>query len=139
LSRELKEKGHDVIALSLGEPDFDTPEFIKNAAKQAIDNNFSHYTPVPGLADLRNAIVKKFKRDNNLKYQSNQIVCSTGAKQSIAQLLMVLLNKNDEVILPAPYWVSYYQMIELAEGQPKVIKTDIENNLKNLSSLDNVG
>ncbi|MAZ58362.1 MAG: aspartate aminotransferase [Flavobacteriales bacterium] len=129
-SRELQETGKKIINLSLGEPDFNTPTFIKNAAKKAIDQNFSKYTPVPGYKDLLETITKKFKRDNKLKYQANQIVCSTGAKQSIAQLLMVLLNKNDEVILPAPYWVSYYQMIELAEGKPKVIKTDIENNFK---------
>jgi aspartate aminotransferase len=129
-SRELQETGKKIINLSLGEPDFNTPTFIKNAAKKAIDQNFSKYTPVPGYKDLLETITKKFKRDNKLKYAPNQIVCSTGAKQSIAQLLMVLLNKNDEVILPAPYWVSYYQMIELAEGKPKVIKTDIENNFK---------
>ena len=129
-SRELQATGKKIINLSLGEPDFNTPTFIKKAAKKAIDQNFSKYTPVAGYQDLLETITKKFKRDNKLKYAPNQIVCSTGAKQSIAQLLMVLLNKNDEVILPAPYWVSYYQMIELAEGKPKVIKTDIENNFK---------
>ena len=129
-ARELKEKGRKIINLSLGEPDFNTPAFIKNAAKQAIDQNFSKYTPVPGYKDLLNTISNKFKRDNNLTYHENQIVCSTGAKQSIAQLLMVLLNKNEEVILPAPYWVSYYQMIKLAEGKPKVIQTDIETDFK---------
>ena len=129
-SRELQSTGKKIINLSLGEPDFNTPTFIKNAAKKAIDQNFSKYTPVAGYKDLLETITRKFKRDNKLQYQTNQIVCSTGAKQSIAQLLMVLLNKNDEVILPAPYWVSYYQMIELAEGKPKVIKTDIQNNFK---------
>ncbi len=129
-SRELQATGKKIINLSLGEPDFNTPTFIKNAAKAAIDQNFSKYTPVAGYQELLYTITKKFKRDNKLNYQPNQIVCSTGAKQSIAQLLMVLLNKNDEVILPAPYWVSYYQMIELAEGTPKVIKSDIENNFK---------
>ena len=129
-SRELQEKGKKIINLSLGEPDFHTPNFIKEAAKKAIDQNFSKYTPVPGYKDLLEVISMKFKRDNNLTYHPNQIVCSTGAKQSIAQLLMVLLNKDDEVLLPAPYWVSYYQMIHLAEGFPKVIKTAINNNFK---------
>ena len=129
-ARELKEKGHKIISLSLGEPDFNTPEFIKTAAKKAIDQNFSKYTPVPGYKDLLSTISNKFERDNNLTYHENQIVCSTGAKQSIAQLLMVLLNKNEEVILPAPYWVSYYQMIKLAEGKPKVIQTNIETDFK---------
>ena len=129
-SRELIAKGHEIINLSLGEPDFNTPEFIKKAAKQAIDDNFSKYTPVPGYKDLLEIISKKFKRDNNLIYKPEQIVCSTGAKQSIAQLLMVLLNKDDEVILPAPYWVSYSQMIKLADGKPKIIETNIKNNFK---------
>tara|TARA_Y100000589_G_scaffold177056_1_gene167872 strand:+ start:26473 stop:27666 length:1194 start_codon:yes stop_codon:yes gene_type:complete len=129
-SRELISKGKDIINLSLGEPDFNTPDFIKEAAKKAIDNNFSKYTPVAGYNDLLNVIVKKFKRDNNLTYEAKQIVCSTGAKQSIAQLLLVLLNSGDEVILPAPYWVSYYQMIQLADGKAKTINTDIENNFK---------
>ena len=129
-SRELTEKGKEIINLSLGEPDFHTPDFIKEAAKKAIDNNFSKYTPVAGYPDLLESISNKFKRDNNLIYTPKQIVCSTGAKQSIAQLLMVLLNKNDEVLLPAPYWVSYYQMIQLAEGTARVINTDIKNNFK---------
>ena len=129
-ARELKEKGREIISLSLGEPDFNKPAFIKTAAKKAIDQNFSKYTPVPGYKDLLNTISQKFQRDNNLTYQENQIVCSTGAKQSIAQLLMVLLNKNEEVLLPAPYWVSYYQMIKLAEGKPQVIQTNIETDFK---------
>ncbi len=129
-SRELQKKGKNIINLSLGEPDFNTPNFIKNAAKKAIDDNFSKYTPVAGYSDLLEVISMKFKRDNKLIYNPNQIVCSTGAKQSIAQLLMVLLNKNDEVLLPAPYWVSYSQMIQLAGGKAKVIKTDIKNNFK---------
>ena len=129
-ARELKEKGREIISLSLGEPDFNTPEFIKTAAKKAIDQNFSKYTPVPGYKDLLNTISNKFERDNKLTYNENQIVCSTGAKQSIAQLLMVLLNKNEEVVLPAPYWVSYYQMVKLAEGTPKVIQTNIETDFK---------
>ena len=129
-SRELKEKGRKIINLSLGEPDFNTPTFIKNAAKKAIDQNFSKYTPVPGYKELLKVISMKFKRDNQLNYSINQIVCSTGAKQSIAQVLMVLLNEGDEVILPAPYWVSYSQMIQLAGGRPKVINTSIANNFK---------
>ena len=129
-SRELKAGGKKIINLSLGEPDFDTPDFIKEAAKKAIDNNFSKYTPVPGYKELLEVISEKFKRDNNLMYNSNQIVCSTGAKQSIAQLLMVLLNKNDEVILPAPYWVSYHQMVRLAEGNPYILKTNMESDFK---------
>ena len=111
MSRELKAQGHNVIALSLGEPDFDTPEFIKESAKNAIDNNYSHYTPVPGLLELREAISKKLKRDNKLDYSPDQIVVSTGAKQSIANVCLSLLNSGDEVILPAPYWVSYYEQL----------------------------
>ena len=118
MSRELQEKGIDVISLSLGEPDFDTPEFIKEAAKLAIDNNFSHYTPVAGLPDFRSAIARKFKRDNNLKFTNNQIVSSTGAKQSLANVCLCLLNPGDQVLLPCPYWVSYAEIIKLAEGIP---------------------
>ena len=130
MSRELKSQGHDVIALSLGEPDFDTPEFIKKSAKNAIDNNFSHYTPVPGLIELREAICKKLKRDNNLDYDPEQIIVSTGAKQSIANVCLSLLNSGDEVILPAPYWVSYYELVKLGEATPKVLKSSIENDFK---------
>ncbi len=129
-SRELQSSGQKIINLSLGEPDFNTPDFIKEAAKNAIDKNFSKYTPVPGYKDLLEVISYKFKRDNKLSYKPNQIVCSTGAKQSIAQLLMVLLDKNDEVILPAPYWVSYQQMVKLADGTPKIINTSIDTNFK---------
>ena len=129
-SRELKDKGKTIINLSLGEPDFHTPDFIKESAKKAIDDNFSKYTPVPGYKDLLETVSEKFQRDNKLIYNTNQIVCSTGAKQSIAQLLMVIIDEGDEVILPAPYWVSYYQMIKLAGGVPKVINTDIKNNFK---------
>ena len=129
-SRELSSKGYSIINLSLGEPDFNTPNFIKKAAKIAIDDNYSKYTPVPGYTDLLNVISNKFKRDNNLSYSNEQIVCSTGAKQSIAQLLMVLLNKGEEVILPTPYWVSYEQMITLADGKINRIQTEIENNFK---------
>lgn len=130
MSRELKSQGHDVIALSLGEPDFDTPDFIKEAAKLAVDNNFSHYTPVPGLLELRNAITKKLKRDNNLDYEADQIVASTGAKQSIANVCMSLLNPGDEVLLPAPYWVSYFEIIKLAEGTPVEIASSIDTDFK---------
>ena len=130
MSRELKAQGHDVIALSLGEPDFDTPDFVKEAAKKAVDNNFSHYTPVPGLAELREAIAEKLKRDNGLDYTPDQIVASTGAKQSIANVCMSLLNPGDEVLLPAPYWVSYFEIIKLAEGTPIEIPSSIEADFK---------
>ena len=130
LSRELASEGHDVISLSLGEPDFDTPKFIKEAAKKAIDNNFSHYTPVPGLLELRKAIVKKFKRDNDLNYTPEQIVTSTGAKQSIANVCLSILNAGDEVLLLAPYWVSYYEIVKLAEAKPVIIPSAIDNDFK---------
>ena len=130
MSRELKAQGHNVIALSLGEPDFDTPEFIKESAKNAIDNNYSHYTPVPGLQELREAISKKLKRDNKLDYSPDQIVVSTGAKQSIANVCLSLLNSGDEVILPAPYWVSYYELVKLGEATPIVVKSSIDNDFK---------
>ena len=129
-SRELIENGVDVISLSLGEPDFDTPNFIKEAAKKAIDDNFSHYTPVPGLGELRNAISGKFKRDNKLSYAADEIVASTGAKQTLAQLMLALVNPGDEVIVPAPYWVSYYQMVKMAEGTPVVIEATVEADFK---------
>ena len=130
MSRELQEQGHDVIALSLGEPDFDTPEFIKEAAKKAIDDNFSHYTPVPGLPELRSAIVQKFKRDNNLEYTADQIVTSTGAKQSLANVCLSLLNPGDEVLLPCPYWVSYAEIVKLAEGVPVEVPSTIATDFK---------
>lgn len=129
-SRELKAQGIDVISLSLGEPDFNTPDFIKEAAKQAIDENYNSYTPVSGYLELREAISKKFKRDNGLDYTSDQIVCSTGAKQSLANVVMSLVNPGDEVIVPAPYWVSYIEIIKLAEGIPVVIDTDITSDFK---------
>ena len=129
-SRELIDNGIDIISLSLGETDFNTPDFIKDAAKMAIDENFSHYTPVPGLNSLRKAISEKFKRDNNLDYQENQIVVSTGAKQSLAQLIMAIVNPGDEVIVPAPYWVSYFQMIKMAEGTPIVIEAMVDADFK---------
>ena len=130
LSRELREQGKDIITLSLGEPDFDTPDFIKNAAKKAVDDNFSHYTPVPGLLELRDSIVKKFQRDNDLNYSRDQIVVSTGAKQSLANVCLSLLNPGDEVLLPCPYWVSYSDMIKLAEAKPVKILSSIENDFK---------
>ena len=129
-SQELKSKGLDVISLSLGEPDFDTPEAIKTAAKLAIDENFSHYTPVPGLLSVRKAICSKFKRDNNLNFSPEQIVVSTGAKQSITNICLSLLNPHDEVILPAPYWVSYLDIVKLAEGNPVIINSSISNDFK---------
>jgi aspartate aminotransferase len=129
-SRELKSQGKDVISLSLGEPDFHTPDFIKGAAKQAIDDNYTTYTPVPGYDDLREAICKKFKRDNGLTYTKDQIVVSTGAKQSIANVMMSLLNPGDEVIIPAPYWVSYYEIVKVAGGTPVIVGADIEKDFK---------
>ena len=129
-SREFISRGIDVISLSLGEPDFDTPDFIKEAAKKAIDDNFSHYTPVPGLVDLRQSIAQKFKRDNNLDFTTDQIVVSTGAKQSLANVCLSLLNKDDEVLLPCPYWVSYAEIIKIAEALPVKIESDISNDFK---------
>ena len=128
--RELKEQGKDIISLSLGEPDFNTPDFIKDAAIQAINDNYNSYSPVNGYADLREAICRKFKRDNNLDYNINQIVVSTGAKQSIANVAMVLLNPGDEVILPAPYWVSYSAISILAEAKYIEIPSSIETDFK---------
>ncbi|WP_394336873.1 pyridoxal phosphate-dependent aminotransferase [Aureibaculum marinum] len=129
-ARELKTQGKDIISLSLGEPDFNTPDFIKEAAKQAIDDNYNSYSPVDGYLDLREAICRKFKRDNNLTYSPNQIVVSTGAKQSIANVAMVLLNPGDEVLLPAPYWVSYSAIATLAEATYKEIPSGIETDFK---------
>jgi aspartate aminotransferase len=128
--RELKEQGKDIISLSLGEPDFNTPDFIKDAAIQGINENYNSYSPVNGYADLREAICRKFKRDNNLDYNINQIVVSTGAKQSIANVAMVLLNPGDEVILPAPYWVSYSAISILAEAKYVEIPSGIETDFK---------
>ena len=130
MSRELKASGKDVIALSLGEPDFNTPEFIKEAGKAAIDNNFTHYTPVAGLDDLRESISNKFFRDNKLKYSKEQIVVSTGAKQSLANICLSLLNPGDEVLLPCPFWVSYSEIIKLAEGVPVRIPSSVDNDFK---------
>ena len=129
-ARELKEQGKDIISLSLGEPDFNTPDFIKEAAIQAIHDNYSSYSPVDGYMDLKKAICEKFKRDNNLTYQPNQIVVSTGAKQSIANVAMVLLNPGDEVLLPAPYWVSYSAISILAEATYVEIPSTVETDFK---------
>lgn len=129
-ARELKSKGIDVINLTLGEPNYDVPNFIKNSAKKAMDEGFNSYTPVPGYFELREAICKKFKRDNNLNYEVNQIIVSNGAKQSIINVLMALINKGDEVILPTPYWVSYYEMVKLVGGKNILIETTIDNNFK---------
>lgn len=135
MSRELKAQGHDIIDLSLGEPDFDTPQYIKEAAKKAIDQGYTKYTPVPGYPELRKAIVEKFKRDNNLEYTTEQIVVSTGAKQSIANVVLSLVNPGEEVLLPAPYWVSYAAIAELAEGKCIEIPTTIESNFKITAAL----
>ncbi|MCP4483891.1 MAG: pyridoxal phosphate-dependent aminotransferase [Flavobacteriaceae bacterium] len=129
-ARELREEGKDIIGLSLGEPDFNVPEFVKDAAIKAVKDNYHSYTPVDGYGDLKNAIITKFKRDNDLIYTSNQIVVSTGAKQSLANLAMVLLNEGDEVLLPAPYWVSYSDISKLAGGVPVEIPTSIESDFK---------
>jgi aspartate aminotransferase len=129
-SRELKENGIDIIGLSLGEPDFNTPDFIKDAAIKAIEENYNSYTPVDGYVDLKKSVCKKFKRDNGLEYQPDQIVVSTGAKQSIANTVQVLVNPGDDVLLVAPYWVSYSAIVTLAEGNPIEIRSDISSDFK---------
>ncbi|HOE05241.1 MAG TPA: pyridoxal phosphate-dependent aminotransferase [Bacteroidales bacterium] len=129
-SRELKEQGIDVINLSIGEPDFDTPDYIKEAAKKAIDENFTHYPPVPGYTELRKAVVNKFKRENNLDFTVDQIVVSTGAKHSIINVFLSVLNPGDEVIVPAPYWVSYVDMVKLADGTVIEIPCGIAQDFK---------
>jgi len=129
-ARELKENGTDIIGLSLGEPDFNTPNFIKNAAVQAIEENYNSYTPVDGYLDLKKSICNKFKRDNKLEYNPDQIVVSTGAKQSIANAVQVLVNPGDDVLLVAPYWVSYSAIVTLAEGNPIEIRSDISSDFK---------
>lgn len=129
-SRELKDKGLDVITLSIGEPDFNTPEPVKEAAKKAIDENYTHYPPVPGFQVLRQAVAQKLKRDNGLDYNESQVVISNGAKQSIANVLLCILNEGDEVIVPAPYWVSYPSMIKMAGGKTVIIKAGIETDFK---------
>jgi len=129
-ARELRGEGKDIIGLSLGEPDFNTPGFIKNAAIQAVNDDYNSYTPVDGYVELKEAIITKFKRDNDLTYTLPQIVVSTGAKQSLANIASVMLNKGDEVILPCPYWVSYSDIVKLNEGVPVEVKTSIENDFK---------
>jgi aspartate aminotransferase len=129
-ARELKEQGKDIIGLSLGEPDFNTPDFVKDAAIRAINENYNSYSPVDGYTELKDAIILKFKRDNHLTYDRSQVVVSTGAKQSIANVAMVLLNKGDECILPAPYWVSYAAIVELAEGTPVEVRAGVKQNFK---------
>jgi aspartate aminotransferase len=130
MARELKAQGKDVIDMSLGEPDFDTPHHIKEAAKQALDQGYTKYTPVNGLLELREAIVRKLSRENNLQYTVNEIVVSNGAKQSVYNLCMSLLDPGDEVILPAPYWVSYYEIIKMAGGVPVIAHSNIEQDFK---------
>lgn len=129
-SNELKAQGIDVINLSVGEPDFFTPDHIKQAAKEAIDNNFSFYSPVPGYPALRNAISAKLKNENGLDYKPEQIVCSNGAKQSVCNAILALINKGDEVIIPAPFWVSYPEMVTLAEGKSVIVSADIDQDFK---------
>jgi aspartate aminotransferase len=129
-SRELKAKGIDIISLSLGEPDFNTPDYIKEAAKKAIDDNYSKYPPVPGYDDLRNAISKKFKDENGLDYSSDQIIVSAGGKHSLINVILSIVNPGDEVIILAPYWVSYYDQIILAEGKPVIIEAKLGNDFK---------
>jgi aspartate aminotransferase len=129
-SRELKAKGIDIISLSLGEPDFNTPDYIKEAAKKAIDDNYSKYPPVPGYADLREAISKKFKTENGLSYSQEQIIVSAGGKHSLINVILSIVNPGDEVIILAPYWVSYYDQIIIAEGKPVIIEAKLENDFK---------
>jgi len=130
MARELKAKGHEVINLSIGEPDFDTPDAIKQVAKDALDVGFTKYTPVPGIPELREAISKKFKEENNLDYKASQIVVSNGAKQTLANIFLSLLDQDDEVIVLAPYWVSYSEIIKLAEGKTVLLKAGIESDFK---------
>lgn len=129
-SGELKAQGVDIINLSVGEPDFNTPDHIKEAAKQAIDENYSRYSPVPGYLSLREAIADKLKNENGLEFKPSQIVCSNGAKQSVCNAVMALVNEGDEVIIPAPYWVSYPQMAKLADGTPVIVEAGIEQDFK---------
>ncbi|MDO5616207.1 MAG: pyridoxal phosphate-dependent aminotransferase, partial [Cruoricaptor ignavus] len=128
--REMKALGIDVISLTIGEPDFDVPDHIKQAAHDAINENYSHYSPVPGFLELREAVAEKLKRDNNLKYEPTQICISNGAKQAIINVLTALINDGDEVILPVPYWVSYHEMVKMVGGSSVFIKTSYENDFK---------
>lgn len=130
LGRELRAQGIDVIDLSLGEPDFDTPEHIKDAAQKAVHDNWSHYPPVAGYPELREAVCQKFKRDNGLDYKPENIIVSTGAKQSLANVVFAIVDKGDEVIIPTPYWVTYSEIVKLGEGEVKLVKTDISNDYK---------
>ncbi|MEJ8844219.1 pyridoxal phosphate-dependent aminotransferase [Lacibacter sp. H375] len=130
LGRELRAQGVDVIDLSLGEPDFDTPKHIKEAAKKAVDDNYSHYTPVPGYLDVREAVCVKLKRDNNLDYKPENIVLSTGAKQSLANVILATVDHGDEVIIPAPFWVTYSELVKIAGGIPVILPTKMENKYK---------
>lgn len=129
-AREYRAQGKDVISLSIGEPDFDTPDFIKEAAKKAIDENYSHYPPVAGYPELKEAIIRKFKRDNGIEYKPNQIVVSTGAKQSIYNTFQCILSPGDEVIIPTPFWVTYADIIELSGGKPVYVNTSVETHFK---------
>lgn len=129
-SNEMKAQGIDVINMSVGEPDFNTPDHIKNAAKKAIDDNFSRYSPVPGYLDLRVAIAEKLKNENGLNYSVNEVLVSNGAKQSVCNTVMALVNEGDEVIIPAPYWVSYPQMVKLAGGEPVIVEAGFEQDFK---------
>jgi aspartate aminotransferase len=130
LGRELRAQGHDIADLSLGEPDFDTPQHIKDAAKKAIDENWSHYTPIPGYLDLREAVCHKFQRDNGLAYTPENIVVSTGAKHSLANVILSLIDEGDEMIIPTPFWVTYAALVQLAKGQVRLIKTTLEHGYK---------
>ncbi len=130
LSNELKAKGIDVVNMSLGEPDFNTPEHVKAAASQALDENYTHYTPVPGSVSLKNAIIGKLQRENGLTYTPAEILVSNGAKQSLCNAVMALIDEGDEVIIPAPYWVSYPQMVLLAGGKPVHVDTGIDQDYK---------
>ncbi|MBN8790507.1 MAG: pyridoxal phosphate-dependent aminotransferase [Terrimonas sp.] len=130
LGRELRAKGVDVIDLSLGEPDFDTPDHVKASGKKAIDDNYSHYTPVAGYADLREAVCVKLKRDNNLDYKPENILASTGAKQSLANVILAVVDIGDEVIIPTPFWVTYSELVRLADGKPVFVQSSIESNYK---------
>ncbi|MGZ8553829.1 MAG: pyridoxal phosphate-dependent aminotransferase, partial [Chitinophagaceae bacterium] len=130
LGRELRTKGVDVIDLSLGEPDFDTPQHIKDAAIKAINDNWSHYTPVPGFLDLREAVCTKLKRDNNLDYKPANIVASTGAKQSLANVILALVDDDEEVIIPTPYWVTYSELVKIARGKVVEVRTSLESGFK---------
>lgn len=129
-SGEMKAQGIDVINMSVGEPDFNTPDHIKEAAKKAIDENYSRYSPVPGYIELRKAIVEKLKKENGLEYSTNEILVSNGAKQSVCNTVMALVNDGEEVIIPAPYWVSYPQMVKLAGGEPVIVEAGFEQNFK---------